>query len=91
MSQPDGSGFMSAGDRQAEYFDAAMSQEDRNASFGTEQDKLLSPENRPKISSKVAAQRAIFSDPVPKRPARDIAGRTWHGSPPAFWSTCCTP
>ena len=91
MSKPDGIGFMSPVDRQAEDSDAAMSQEDRSASFGTVQDEMLSPENRPKISSKVAAQRAIFSDPVPKRPARDIAGRAWHGRPPAYWSTCCTP
>jgi len=41
---------------------------------------MLSPENRLMINSKVAAQRAIFSDPVPRKPggdllgARDIAG-----------------
>ena len=58
-----------------------------------EEDVLLSPENRPMLSSKVAAQRAIFSDPVPRKPgapARDIAGR-WHGRPPTYWSACDTP
>lgn len=58
-----------------------------------EDDALLSPENRPMLSSKVAAQRAIFSDPMPRKPgvpARDIAGR-WHGRPLAYWSACGTP
>ena len=58
-----------------------------------EDDAMLSPDNRPMLSSKVAAQRAIFSDPVPRKPgmpARDIAGR-WHGGPPAYWTTCSTP
>jgi hypothetical protein len=91
FSEPDSNSFMTPEDRRAEDSDEPIDQEDRNAPVSTEQDDLLSPEKRPKISSIVAAQRAIFSDPVPKRPARDIAGRAWHGRPPAYWSTCCTP
>ena len=71
------------------------SPENRSSTLPTaqEQDAMLSPENRPMLSSKVAVQRAIFSDPVPKKPgmpARDIAGR-WHGRAPAYWSACDTP
>lgn len=82
---------------QTEDQDQMLSFEERSmpmamSSMMPEQDEMLSPENRTRISAKVAAQRAIFSDPVPRRPgppARDIAGR-WHGRPPAYWATCCT-
>ena len=78
--------------------DPNIGHDNNSTSYKAEQnqDEMLSPENRLMINSKVAAQRAIFSDPVPRKPggdllgARDIAGR-WHGRPSAYWSTCCTP
>ena len=73
--------------------DEVLSHEARIRAYAPEEEEALSPENRPRVSSKVAAQRAIFSEPVPRKPempTRDIAGR-WHGQSPVYWSTCCTP
>ena len=79
--------------QQEEYNHA--SPESRSCAFPSalESHEMLSPDNRAMLSSKVAAQRAIFSDPVPRKPgvpARDIAGR-WHGRPPAYWSSSGPP
>lgn len=73
--------------------DEVLSHEARIRAYAPEEEEALSPENRPRVSSKVAAQRAIFSEPVPRKPempTRDIAGR-WHGQSPVYWSACCTP
>ena len=73
--------------------DGVLSHEARIRAYAPEEEEALSPENRPRVSSKVAAQRAIFSEPVlrkPEMPRRDIAGR-WHGHSPVYWSACCTP
>ena len=73
--------------------DGVLSHEARIRAYAPEEEEALSPENRPRVSSKVAAQRAIFSEPVPRKPempTRDIAGR-WHGHAPVYWSACCTP
>lgn len=78
---------------QSAHSDAVLSHEDRIRAYAPEEEEALSPENRPRVSSKVAAQRAIFSEPVPRKPempTRDIAGR-WHGHSPVYWSACCTP
>ena len=78
---------------QSAHSDEVLSHEARIRAYAPKEEEALSPENRPRVSSKVAAQRAIFSDPVPRKPempTRDIAGR-WHGQSPVYWSACCTP
>ena len=73
--------------------DEVLSHEARIRAYAPEEEEALSPENRPRVSNKMAAQRAIFSEPMPRKPempTRDIAGR-WHGHSPVYWSACCTP
>ena len=78
---------------QSAHSSEVLSHEARIRAYVPEEEEALSPENRPLVSSKVAAQRAIFSEPVPRKPempTRDIAGR-WHGHSPVYWSACCPP